>query len=133
MFSSASGWKDGRNCWSITHNAQQGIEHLEAGGELPEAFEAIRNEMLTKQKEENVRMAGIRRPLFRPRSVRFSEMSVDYVFEIPVAVARELTGYQHDRQIPGLTGQAFEVLARTRPERPTQESRPSIWKRLFRV
>ena len=110
MFSSAAGWRNGRRCWSVQHDAQRGIEHLEAEGELPASFNSIRDKFFSKQKEEDIRKAGIRRPLFPPKVVPVGEMGCDYIFEIPVEIAREMTGYQHDRDIPGLTGEPFEVL-----------------------
>src|SRR5205814_5468844 len=63
MFSSATGWKDGSKSWSIIHDAQRGIEHLETAGELPASYGSIRDRLFTKQKEENIRKAGIRRSL----------------------------------------------------------------------
>lgn len=131
MCSSATGWKDGRRIWSINHNAQRGREHLETGGELPASFSSIRDRLFSKQKEENIRKAGIRRPLLPRKVIPIGEMGCDYIFEIPVEVARELTGYQHDRDIPGLTGEPFEVLVGAVPKISAPQQKPSFWKRLF--
>jgi hypothetical protein len=137
MFSGATGWKNGRRCWSVNHDAQRNIEHLETEGELPASFNSIRDRLFSKQKEENIRKAGIRRPWFRRRALSFSEMACDYIFGIPVEVAREVTGYQHDRDIPGfripLTGRPFEVLIGAAPKESAPQQKPSFWKRLFRA
>ena len=128
MFSCASGWKESRKCWSITHDAQRGIEHLVAEGDLPPEFGSIRDRLLSKQSEENLRKP---RPLVRQSGASISKIGCDYVFDIPVETARSLTGYRHDQDIPGLTGEAFEVLAGDVLRVPAQQARPSFWKRLF--
>ena len=51
MFSSASNWKDGRKSWSVIHDAQRGIDHLETEGELPASYSSIRDRLFAKQKE----------------------------------------------------------------------------------
>jgi hypothetical protein len=131
MFSSAAGWKDGRKCWSVNHDAQRGIEHLEIEGDLPAAFASIRERLFFKQKEENIRKAGIRRPLIARKVVAVGEMECDYIFGIPVELAREITGYQHDREFPGLTVEPFKVLAGAVPQRSAAQQNPSFWKKLF--
>jgi hypothetical protein len=129
MCSSSTGWKDGRKCWSILHDAQKGRGHLEAEGQLPSSFNSIRDRLLSKQQEENARRAEIRRPLIARKVVSSSDMACDYIFNIPVEVACELTGYQHDRDIAGMTGELFEVLV-SAALKQTVEKR-SFWKRLF--
>ena len=47
----------------------------------------------------------------------------DYLFDIPVETARSVAGYRHDEDVPGLSGEVFEVLARP--------GKPSFWKRLL--
>lgn len=131
MFSGAAGWKAGRRCWSVNHDAQEGIEHLETEGELPAPFSSIRDRLFSKQKEENIRTAGLRRRRFPRKAVSIDEMGCDYIFDIPIEVARELTGYQHDRDIPGLTGSPFEVLAGAVPKESAPGQKLSSWKRLF--
>ena len=46
-----------------------------------------------------------------------------YLFDIPVEMARSVTGHRHDADVPGLSGDVFEVLARP--------PKPSFFKRLF--
>ncbi|WP_150107204.1 hypothetical protein [Pedosphaera parvula] len=75
MVSKAACWKNGQEVWSVTHDAQESLHHLEAQGELPLGFAAIRDR-LTKQQEE--------------------EDDCDFIFDIPVSLAAEITGYRHD-------------------------------------
>ena len=130
MFSRATGWKDGCQSWSITHDAQRGAEHLETEGELPACFTSIRERWFAKQKEENIRKPGIRRSWFPRKTFAIEEFGCDYIFEIPVEVARVLAGYQHDRNIPELTGKPFQVLVNT-TQTDSTPSKPSFWNRLF--
>ncbi len=77
MVSRAAGWKDGKQIWSVTHDAQEGDGHLEVEGQPPAVFAAIR-ERLTKQQEE--------------------EGGADFIFNIPVDLAKEMTGYSHEER-----------------------------------
>jgi hypothetical protein len=112
MFSAATGWKEGRKCWSVSHDAGRGMEHLAFEGELPPAFASIRDELIAKRREKG-------------------SVSCDYIFDIPVATAQSLTGYWHDRDVPGLDGEPFEVLERPLAQSSPPERKPSFWKRLF--
>jgi hypothetical protein len=85
MVSRAAGWKDGEQNWSVTHDAQEGDGHLEVKGEPPEGFAAVRDH-LTKQQEE--------------------EGGADFIFDIPVALSKEITGYRHDER-PAITFDNF--------------------------
>lgn len=104
MISRATGWKDGQLQWSVTHDGQKGLLHLDVQGEPPAEFAAIRDRTFAEQS------AGDR--------------DCDYLFDIPVETARSMTGYRHDEDIPGLSGEVFEVLAPPPDERP-------YWKRFF--
>ena len=88
MVSSATGWKNGLRVWSVLHDAQKDLRHLDIQGEPPTEFIAIRDGLLAQKEPENC----------------------DYIFDIPVETARSLTGYRYDRDIPGLSGEVFEVL-----------------------
>ncbi len=97
MCSSAQGWRDGSEIWSVFHEAGTGgISHLETKGNLPAAFNAIRDRQRAKQEAAGGSNAG-----------------VDYIFDIPVELAHALTGYRHDLDIPELRNQPFEVLTST--------------------
>jgi hypothetical protein len=89
MCSSAVGWKDGRQIWEAWHDAQQGSAHLEYTGDLPPSFAAIRDRLIARQTEMN---------------------DADYIFDIPVELAKDLTGFRHDEDIPGASAEPFELL-----------------------
>jgi hypothetical protein len=93
MVSFAEGWRDGARTWSVTHDSEQGIEHLDAAGALPESFQAIRSERLAEQEA-----AG------------GAEADVDYVFDVPLEVARLITGFSHVETEPD---DGFAVLVET--------------------
>lgn len=91
MFVEASGWRDGRRRWSVTHDSQKGECHLASEGDLPPAFPAIRERRLAEQA---------------------TDPGCDYVSEIPLDVAKSLTGFRHDEDPPGVEPEPFERLER---------------------
>jgi hypothetical protein len=88
MVSSSVGWKNGRKMWTATHDAQQGRDHLKLRGEFPSLFGPILENGKAKQKADGP----------------------DYLFDVPIALARELSGFSYDKEIPGLNGEPYEVL-----------------------
>lgn len=84
MISHASLWKDGRHIWQVHH--QPSREHpanLEFWGDLPPGFFGSWDAALQKQREHDAR----RQP---------GELGVDYLFDVPLDAAAEITGYRHD-------------------------------------
>ena len=108
MVSTSAEWRNGKQLWRITHDAQEGIEHLDSEGAPPPAFPAIRDRLQAEQDAEGGEEAG-----------------VDHIFDIPVQVAHSITGYRHDYALPDDWKVMFEVLASTRPQRR------SWWKKLL--
>jgi len=102
MVSTATGWENGRMKWSIVHDCDKGKRHLDVQGDLPPGFAAIRDTLLSKSKPD-----------------------VDYIFDIPVETAKSVTGYRYDGDVPGLSGDVFQVLE------PVPSQKPSLFKRLF--
>jgi hypothetical protein len=96
MYSGASCWKHGKRMWSITHDSQQGIEHLEAEGQLPPVFAPIRDQMTARQADRD---------------------DADYIFDVPVEVAKSLTGFRHDKDIEGAPDKPFERLEKLNREK----------------
>lgn len=78
MVSSAAHWKNGAQIWSVTHDAGEGDGHLEVRGQPPAGFAAI-CDRLTKQQED--------------------EGGADFIFNIPVDSAKEMTGYSHEESL----------------------------------
>jgi hypothetical protein len=103
MVSRATGWKDGELTWSVTHDAQNGLMHLDVQGEPPPELAAIRDRKLAEQAAD--------------------DGSGDWLFEIPVETARSVVGYHHNEDVPGLSGEVYEVLA--------SPKKPSFFKRFF--
>ena len=85
----ASLWQDDRHIWEVRRQPSRAQpEHLEFWGDLPPAFIGIWDATLQKQRESDAR----RKP---------GEWGVDYLFDVPVAAAAEITGFRHDRGPPG--------------------------------
>ena len=79
MHSFAGGWRDGERIWWCRHDADRGIDHLDAEGSLPEGFGDVQRLLL----EEQERAGGV-------------DADVDYVFDVPLAAAKLVTGFSHD-------------------------------------
>lgn len=99
MVSRAAQWKNGAQIWSVTHDAQKSGEHLDVQGDPPLNFAAIRGRLTKQQQEESGRRDD-------PHG------SVDFIFNIPVALAREITGYSHE-DTPEVTFDNFVKLKTT--------------------
>jgi hypothetical protein len=80
MLSAAEAWNDGHRAWLIEHNSAVNVRHLHAEGNAPAAFIKIRDETLIKQDE--------------------SQHDANYAFDIPIELARMLTGFRHDDKTP---------------------------------
>ena len=83
MVSVAEGWNGGMRSWTIAHNAQEGMFDLSAEGELPAHFEAIKEDFISQQNAEGGKDAD-----------------VDFIFDIPLQVAKKICGYKHDEGSP---------------------------------
>lgn len=115
MYSSAALWRGGIRLWKIFHDSDNGIYHLEAEGEPPPEFEAVRAEYMAMQDAEGGEGAG-----------------VDYIFEVPLRLTQDIVGYKHDeREIAG-EEPSFEELALRkgvkRPKAPDEANPWKIWK-----
>ena len=76
MVSMASGHEDGRQAWSVLHVSSNGLTDIQATGELPKGYHAIRDALLDKQATATRR--------------------VDYVFDLPIQLGEQIVGYRHD-------------------------------------
>ncbi len=93
MYASAALWRAGACHWRVKHDAQEGIYHLEAEGQLPPDYEGIRRDCLAEQDAEGG-----------------DEAEVDIVFEVPLRLARSLCGFKHDEPMPAGESVSFEEL-----------------------
>jgi hypothetical protein len=83
--SHASLWQDGRHIWEVHHQpSREQREHLEFWGDLPRTFIGIRDAALQKQRESYAR-----------RNI-WGGWGVDYLLDVPVDAAAEITGFRHD-------------------------------------
>jgi hypothetical protein len=95
MVSWASGWREGKKTWSVAHDCQKGRFHLDINGEAPEQLKGIAERLIAEQEAAGGEKAD-----------------VDHVYDVPAELAKELVGYRHDQDTPGLNGEVFEVLER---------------------
>jgi|HubBroStandDraft_6_1064221.scaffolds.fasta_scaffold322879_2 hypothetical protein len=95
MVSWASGWREGKKVWSVVHDCEKGLFHLNIKGEAPAELKSIAERLIAEQQAAGAEKAD-----------------VDHVYEVPAELAKELTGYRHDQDMPGLTGEVFEILER---------------------
>lgn len=75
-YSYAAEWKNGEKDWSVEHQGDIAPDHLIVIG-VPENLAALRDDMPKDDPE------------------------VDYYFDIPLLLAKELTGFKHDENWPG--------------------------------
>jgi hypothetical protein len=99
MASSAEFWSKGKRQWWISHEGECGPKGLDVDGNPPEVYPSIRKEMEASQLAKGGDKA-----------------EVDYIFEIPLEVAKSLVGFKHDEICPHIIGGRFEVMARAVPK-----------------
>jgi hypothetical protein len=109
MYCSAELWRGGTEVWRIEHDSQQGMLHIQASGALPDGYSAIENEFAGKQRD-----AGGERS------------DTDYIFEIPLQVARSIVGFKHDE--PGGEARGFKVFECEICTSATDKTTKSRWK-----
>jgi hypothetical protein len=86
MCSAACGCQGGVRQWSVTHDPEKG-EPLKIDGEPPAEFVAIRDRLFREQEQDD---------------------SVDYIFDVPIALTAALCGFRPDE--PGPEPEPFFVL-----------------------
>lgn len=90
MVNQASGWKEGRHVWTVSHDGSNGRGRPELEGEVPAEFAPI----LKALEEEQ----------------RGGSDNVDYLYDAPAELAKALVGFRHNQGVPGLEGAIYEVL-----------------------
>ena len=93
MFGRASGWKDGKFLWSVTHDCEKGKYHLEIKGDAPLSLKGIHAKLVSKQDAAGGEQAD-----------------VDHIYDAPAELAKDLTGFRHDQDKPGMSHKPFQVL-----------------------
>ena len=107
MVSWASGWRNGNKVWSVVHDCEKGRFHLDIKGEAPAELKGIAERLIAEQ-----------------HAAGGEKADVDHVYDVPAELAKGLTGFRHDQDMPGLTGEVFEILER-------ETSPQTIFSRLF--
>ncbi|WP_445370098.1 hypothetical protein ACH518_00365 (plasmid) [Methylomonas sp. HW2-6] len=98
MFSSSAEWNDGQQNWRIQHRGgDYGPTDLSFEGAPPELFSDLRVHYGSKQDAEGGKKA-----------------EVDWIFEIPLELAKSYVGFKHDEDIPGVEDGSFEILELSR-------------------
>jgi len=114
MYSAAVGWANGCKVWSVTHDSAKARAHLQLEGDPPPALSAIRARLDTKQDAAGGDTAD-----------------VDYVFDIPVELAKAVTGFRHDEDVEGTEAPLFEVLVSDATAESSAKQQRSWWRRLL--
>jgi hypothetical protein len=113
MISAAAGWENGRRVWSVLHESEKDIDHLETEGELPEPFAVIREAQFAKQKEQGDRP------------------TIDYIFDVPRNLAAAVTGFHYEggtlTGYPDLEPLELAVVSSMQTERRLQSPRTESW------
>jgi hypothetical protein len=91
MNSLASSWLNGVEQWSVFHDAQQGIKHLETRGDLPSTLQPIQERLFREQDTKS---------------------GADYVFDIAIELFAALGGIRYDQDIKGAGPKPWQVLTR---------------------
>ena len=92
MYSSAEAWADGTQQWELIHDSAEGIYHLEVTGNPPKAFDEIRKACVAEQDADG------------------EDSDVDYIFDVPLKLALEVTGFMHDEVPPDDPPEPYEEL-----------------------
>ena len=91
MFASTSAFKDGALLWRVVHDAQLGQDHLAIQGTPPDSLVRVQAEQFALVNEDR---------------------EVDFIFEIPTRIAKEVVGFKHDEEY----GSVFDILRVTKPK-----------------
>ncbi|CAM8669018.1 hypothetical protein MCEMSEM22_03066 [Comamonadaceae bacterium] len=96
-FASTELWEDGACIWHVEHEADQGNEHIAHSGSLPPRFAEL--------------LAGVATEDNEARDAYFH-------MDIPIILAKEITGYRFDEINPDVDNTAFERLTDLLPKAP---------------
>jgi hypothetical protein len=89
MNSYACAWSNGSERWSVFHDAQQGIKHLETSGVLPAELKPIRDRLFAEQEGDD---------------------GADFIFDVPIELFVALGGIRYDHDISGAGPDPWEIL-----------------------
>ena len=100
MSSASFMWKNGECIWSVVHAAEKNVRNLHITGAPPPALEALRATALQQQNAERGPFSffGLLRAEF------------DHFFRVPLDLAAEMVGYEHDKVRQTWGKARYEVL-----------------------
>jgi hypothetical protein len=107
MISYAGFWQDGRPVWEVRYD---GGDHLEATGDLPAEFAAIRDAAMTKQ-----------------RAKKPGPWGVDHLFDVALDAAAGVTNYRHDHDVAPDFFTDLRTLVPAEGNVLTRLSQPPTW------
>lgn len=99
----ATCWSEGQEIWRVRHEAEKGIADLQVFGAPPAELEDIRQRAFIRQMVEG------------------DNGEVDYIFDVPLHLAKSLVGFKHDESTPGPELEFFEIL---RDDKQAESPRP---------
>jgi len=110
MYCFSTCWLNGQQEWRVQHEAEKGTTHLDVSGVPPEELETLRQGALSRQLCHD------------------DEIGVDYVFDVPLELAKRVVGFRHDDNDPGPELEFFEILkVDERAETPLKRERWKFW------
>jgi hypothetical protein len=80
MASAAFLYERGTRRWKVAHESEKGIYHVDVDGSPPQFFASLRAELSQVQDQKGG-----------------EDAEVDFMFDVPLALAAKLCGYRHDR------------------------------------
>jgi hypothetical protein len=92
----SSSWRNGRKIWVVEHFGDRGSSDLTVSGEPPSELLQIRERCSVEQATQ-------------PQS----KHQVDYIFDIPLELAKCIIGFRHDEITPDIERDSFEIFALT--------------------
>ncbi len=93
MYSTVHAWENGVEVWSVFHDANQGIDHLETTGNVPDLLDRIRENQISLQGD-------------------CDDVCVDFIFDIPVELFVTCGGIRYDEDPENAGPKPWQVLSR---------------------
>ena len=93
MASSCASWEEGKKKWSVKHQSERGVLDVKTSGKVPEIFYPLKEKLIREQKAEGGANAD-----------------VDHLFDLPLELAKEYTGFKHDEVANDTDDEEYEVL-----------------------
>ena len=110
MFSSCALWTGGKQRWSVKHSGDRSTFDVMQSGRLPEEYSSLKQQLLEKQK-----------------SADGAKADVDYIFELPLRLAKHFVGFKHDEEMPESSYEILEPGALERTTRAFERVRPWLY------